>query len=92
MHLDNILSYFPNKICMELKKYIKENNGFMMLEEIRVRVNKPIILKFNQDEKVINYIVSSEEILDILQRICENSIYSYQNQICNRLYYYKRRT
>lgn len=77
---------------MELKKYIKENNGFMMLEEIRVRVNKPIILKFNQDEKVINYIVSSEEILDILQRICENSIYSYQNQICNRIYYYKRRT
>lgn len=92
MHLDNILSYFPNKICMEFKKYIKENNGFMMLEEIRVRVNKPIILKFNQDEKVINYIVSSEEILDILQRICENSIYSYQNQICNRIYYYKRRT
>lgn len=86
MNIDNILNYFPNKIYMELKKYIKDNNIIMMLEEIRIRVNKPIILRFNLEEKVINYIISSEEILDILQKVCENSIYSYQNQICNRIY------
>lgn len=92
MNSENILNYFPNKIHMELKKYINENNIIMMLEEIRIRVNKPIILKFNQEEKVINYIISPEEILDILQKICENSIYSYQSQICNRIYNSKRWT
>lgn len=93
MNSESILSYFPNKIYIELKKYINENsNIIMMLEEIRIRANKPIILKFNQEEKVLNYIISSEEILDILQKICENSIYSYQNQICNRIYNSKRWT
>lgn len=33
-------------------------------------------------EKIIDYIVSQEIILQILQKICNNSIYSYQNQIC----------
>lgn len=53
------------------------------LEEIRVRVNKPIILKYGQAEEILEYIVTSQMILKILQNICENSIYSYQEQICN---------
>ena len=40
-----------------------------------------IILKLNNEEKIIKYKVSSEEIINILQLICENSIYSYQKQI-----------
>ena len=51
------------------------------IEEIRIRVNRPIILKFNESEKIIKYSISPEEILTTLQLICENSIYSYQNQI-----------
>ena len=31
----------------------------------------------------MKYIVSSEDVIETLQNICENSIYSYQNQICN---------
>ena len=62
-------SYFP-----------KELNT---LEEIRIRNNLPIILNLGQEEKIIDYIVAPTEIEYILQRICENSIYSYQNQIIN---------
>ena len=51
------------------------------LEEIRLRVQRPIILKFNDGEKIVKYTVTTEEILSCLQMICENSIYTYQNQI-----------
>lgn len=73
-----ILNFFPSQIASVIK-----NNNLNSLEEIRVRVNKPIILKSSSNELILNYIPNQEEILQILQRLCDNSIYSYQNQICN---------
>ena len=72
------LNYFPLKIKEKLEDYINDK-----LEEIRFRVGQPIILKYENKEIVIKYIVTTEEILQIMQMICDNSIYSYQNQICN---------
>lgn len=77
----NILSYFPNKIEQALTLDVTEN--FDKLEEIRIRTLRPIILKFRDDEKIIRYDVSQEEVLNILSHICENSIYSYQNEIAS---------
>lgn len=77
--MKEIFEYFPIAIKVILEKEIFCEEDF--LEEIRVRVRKPIFLKFNKKEKVIKYIVSNEEILKILQLVCENSIYSYQHQI-----------
>ena len=74
-----VLKYFPSNLRSVLENEIddKENN----IEEIRIRVKRPIILKFKESEKLVRYIVGQEEILNILQLVCENSIYSYQNQI-----------
>lgn len=77
--MNNILMYFPNRIKNLLKIEIEDKIEF--LEEIRIRSQKPIILKFNDKEKCINYLVTAEEIISILQFVCENSIYSYQHQI-----------
>lgn len=74
----DILKFFPHEISKMLLK-----NNLEGLEEIRIRVNSPIILKFSSYETVLDYIPNQEEILKILQLICDNSIYSYQNQICN---------
>ena len=41
-----------------------------------------VILKQRNEDIVIQYIVTSEEILHLLERVCENSIYAYKNQIC----------
>ena len=78
----DIFRYFPRNICYELRKKINLDN-YYTLEEIRIRINKPIILKFNNSDIILDYLVSQEDILEILQYICDNSIYSYQNQICN---------
>lgn len=77
--MKKIIEYFPDKLQNILIEKIKANED--KLEEIRIRNQRPIILKFNSEEVVVEYIVNSEEIKSILQLICENSIYSYQKQI-----------
>lgn len=80
----NILRCFPIKVCKRIEDYfLSENINLNLLEEIRIRVNRPILLKIGKEERKIEYIISGEEILETLQHICDNSIYSYQNQICN---------
>ena len=77
-----ILQYFSNNIKTVLQndeiKAIHKN-----IEEIRLRVNKPIILKTNTTNIISNYMVKIEDILETLEKVCENSIYAYQNQISN---------
>lgn len=77
--MKEIFEYFPFTIKEILEKEILVEDDF--LEEIRVRVGKAIILKFNKKEKNVKYVVTIEDILKILQLVCENSIYSYQHQI-----------
>lgn len=77
--LNEILGYFPEKLENKLSEEIKDKLD--SLEEIRLRVNRPIVLKFRDTDKVIKYNVTTEDILSTLQILCENSIYSYQNQI-----------
>lgn len=79
MNMDNILKCFPNHIRELLKNNIDAN----ILEEIRVRNNLPLILKLGENEKVLEYKITTEDINYIFQKICENSIYTYQNQIAN---------
>lgn len=75
--MEEVLQFLP-EILREKIKQININN----IEEIRIRTAKPVILKNNTEEKLVDYITSSETVLQILQKICDNSLYSYQNQIC----------
>ena len=78
--VDEVLEYFSREIK---GKIIQISGIYENLEEIRIRTNRNIILKIGQVERKIDYIVNTNEVLEILQRICDNSIYTYQNQICN---------
>lgn len=77
--MNEILNFFPSSIQKILLEEIKDK--YRLLEEIRVRANRPIILKFTDGEKVIKHSTTSEEIISCLQAVCENSIYTYQNEI-----------
>ena len=79
----DIIKYFPKNVSNILNKYLETNNMCNMLEEIRLRANKPLILKFSTYEKIFEHIVQTEDILESLEHICQNSIHTYQNQICN---------
>ena len=71
--------YFPYSISKELKLLLKDEED--LLEEIRLRSGQNIILKFNNKEIITNYKITNKEILETLQIISENSIYSYQKEI-----------
>lgn len=84
VNFGEIFRYFPTNIAILLDKELKRSDvNYNLLEEIRLRVNQPMLLRFGQEEDVMNHLVQTEEILETLQHICDNSIYSYQKQICN---------
>ena len=76
----DILKFFPRGIANEINKEISKIEE--LVQEIRIRVGSQIIVKTNKkDDIIINYFVTREDILEIMQVICNNSIYSYQNEI-----------
>lgn len=82
-NIDEILRYFPNKIYQIFFNLFQENNKIIdELQEIRIRTNRPVILKLREKDLILQYNVPQTEILQIVERLCENSIYAYKNQIC----------
>ncbi|MBR2786742.1 MAG: stage III sporulation protein AA [Clostridia bacterium] len=73
-----IIKSFPEDLVQALNHVNLEK-----VEEIRIRVGKPVILKTGTSEVVLKYLINTDEILNVLQNFCNNSIYTYQNQICN---------
>lgn len=84
IRIEEIIRYFPINISNLLYKAINQNEKIKeQIQEIRIRVGRPIILKLHNLDILIECIVNQTEILHILEKICENSIYAYKNQICN---------
>ena len=76
--MDFILKCLPQALVNNILEH-----NIQKLEEIRIRAGKSVILKLGAVEVILKYIISTVEIIGILQNICNNSIYTYQNQICN---------
>lgn len=84
MLVSDLLNYFPEEISKKLFEYFNTDTEEKLkaIEEIRLRVGQPLILKFNKFEKIFKYTILQEDILKTMEKVCENSIYSFQNQIC----------
>lgn len=74
------MEYILKCLPQELVNMILQHNVHK-IEEIRIRAEKPVIINFSNMEIVLKYVVKSAEILNIMQNICNNSVYAYQNQI-----------
>ncbi len=83
--MEEIIKNFPNIIYQLIKEAIKQNPQANIPEnaiEIRFRIQKPILIKLRNLDIIIKYNVTESDMLHILEKICENSIYAYKNQIC----------
>ena len=78
--MEDVLEYLSNDIKKEINNYLY--NKMQNIEEIRLRINRPIVIKTEDGNVVLNHTVKMEELLETFQRICEHSIYAYQKQIC----------
>ncbi len=83
--MQGILNYFSKNIVNLLKENLKGQTieEINKIEEIRIRSNGIVELKYTDKSKILNTRVKYEDIIETIQIICENSIYSYQNEICN---------
>lgn len=81
--LEELYKYFPTNIYNLLKVSTTQNPQIKNeLQEIRIRCNRPIILKLRNYEALIEYEINQTEILQTVERLCNNSIYAYKNQMC----------
>lgn len=78
--IEVILRYFPMQIQKVLNGYGEQINE---IEEIRIRVGRNIMLKARNYESVLEYTITQNDIMNILEKVCDNSIYAYRNQIAN---------
>ena len=78
-----IVKFFPMNLSNILYNTIISNNRIKdELQEIRIRVERPLILKLRNTEMIVEYKITQNEILQIVERLCENSIYAYKKQLC----------
>ena len=75
---NEIFYFFPNII----RENIYSDNFIVNnAEEIRIRVGQPICIRGCCFEKFLTYRITTDDILKILENFCNNSIYSFQNEI-----------
>lgn len=81
--INQVLQYFPLEIYLQITKLIEDNPKIAdIIQEIRIRTNKPIAIKADNSNRVLKHKVTQEEVLKTFEKICEGSIYSYRKQIC----------
>ena len=71
---------------MQIRECIIKNANYKLkdIREIRIRVNKPVILKnFSNDIVIDNVNIDKETISKIFECICGNSIYAFTDEISN---------
>lgn len=70
------LNIFPPKILEVINRYKDEK-----IQEIRIKIDKPIILYTDRGEIILSNNVTKEDFKFIIQRISNYSIYAYEEEI-----------
>ena len=72
-----LLEILPKTIRSKLEQV----NKIQELEELRIKVNKPIFIHIGNKEEIWDYIATTEDIKYIMQRISNYSIYAFEDEI-----------
>lgn len=76
-NFQHILNVLPLNIKNILINIVELQN----LQEIRLRINEPLILQVGQNEIINKYIVSNEDVKSTLKRMSNYSIYSIEDEM-----------
>ncbi|MDD6771892.1 stage III sporulation protein AA [Inconstantimicrobium porci] len=75
--METILKLLPLRIAEKVRNIDKDGR----LQEVRLKINKPVILNVNDTEYIIKENIHPIEMKQILQRISNYSVYAYDEQI-----------
>ena len=73
----DILNILSNNIYSEICKI----ESLEDIQEIRLNINKPIIILSNNKEIILNYKVLDSDIKSIMQKISNYSLYAFEEEI-----------
>lgn len=77
LNTKEILDILPNTLKSILEHFLERND----LQEIRIRVNKPLIVYMGNKELIHTYVVTVEDLKAMLQRISNYSRYAFEHEI-----------
>lgn len=78
MHIEKIEKVLGNTI----NSILQENNiPFSKLQEIRLRIGKPLIIVSDNIEFVLHKIIEKEELMEILEYVSNYSLYAFENEL-----------
>lgn len=75
--MEEILKILPCNVYSKIKRF----GSLDKLQEIRLKINAPVILNIDDKEYIIQEIVKSVELNQMLQRISNFSVYAYDDEI-----------
>ena len=64
-----------------IRSKLEQVDNLQQLEEIRIKVNKPLFIHIGSREEIWDYIATPEDIKYIMQRISNYSIYAFEDEI-----------
>ena len=64
-----------------IRNKLEQVDNLQKLEEIRIKVNKPMFIHIGSKEEIWDYIATPEDLKYIMQRISNYSIYAFEDEI-----------
>lgn len=77
MECEEIYRILPNVINSEVKKYFNEEG----LQEIRVKIGKQVMLTTSKGERILDYVVTNEDLKYMMSKISNYSLYAFEEEI-----------
>ncbi|MDP4178260.1 MAG: stage III sporulation protein AA [Bacillota bacterium] len=77
MEIKAVLEILPASI----RKKLEETENMNNLQEIRIKIGKPIIFQIGSKETIYNYIASNEDLKNIMQRMSNYSLYAFNDAL-----------
>lgn len=77
MYLDEIFRVLP----MKISNLVREILLYKPLQEIRIKINRPLILNVSDKEILLDYTVTQNDMKEILTKMSNYSLYAYEEEI-----------
>lgn len=75
--MEEVLKVLPIK----LQSYIRRTLVDMVVQEIRIRINKPVIIYTGNGERILDYQFTSEDMKAVMSKVSNYSLYAYEEEI-----------
>lgn len=77
MNMQNVLDILP----MGIKEALSYRGNLDMLQEIRIRTGRPLMLEIDNKEEVLKYLPTPGDLKSLLQKMSNYSFYAYEEEI-----------